>query len=77
MQNNSFSCEYCSFTTKRKYNLQRHQNALHILNNSNIKTEKKDIKTEKKDIKTEKKDINTKKKDIKTEKKISKLKFKE
>ena len=70
MQNNSFSCEYCSFTTKRKYNLQRHQNALHILNNSNIKTEKKDIKTEKKDI-------NTKKKDIKTEKKISKLKFKQ
>ena len=47
MQNNIFSCEYCDFTTKRKYNLQRHQIALHI---SDMQNEKKDIINEKKDI---------------------------
>ena len=45
------------------------KNALHILNNSNIKTEKEDINTEKEDINTEKEDIKTEKEDIKTEKK--------
>ena len=56
MQNNIFSCEYCDFTTKRKYNLQRHQIALHISDISNPDNEKKDIqskKTEDKAIQTE------------------------
>ncbi len=47
MQNNIFSCEYCDFTTKRKYNLQRHQNALHISNISNPDNEKKAIQPKK------------------------------
>ena len=46
MQNNIFSCEYCDFTTKRKYNLQRHQNALHISNNSNFDNEENAIQNE-------------------------------
>ena len=53
MQNTIFSCEYCDFTTKRKYNLQRHQIALHISEMSNPDNEKKDIqykKTENKAI---------------------------
>ena len=68
MQNNIFSCEYCDFTTKRKYNLQRHQTVLHISNNSNFDNEKKDIQNEKKISKM-------KKKISKMKKKISKMKF--
>ena len=41
MQNNIFSCEYCDFSTKRKYNLQRHQIALHISDISKIHKEEK------------------------------------
>jgi uncharacterized C2H2 Zn-finger protein len=66
MQNNIFSCEYCDFTTKRKYNLQRHQIAFHI---SNIINDKKDIINDKKDIINDKKDIINNKKDIINDKK--------
>ena len=64
MQNNIFSCEYCDFTTKRKYNLQRHQIALHISNISNPDNQKKDIINGKKDIINEKKDIINENNDI-------------
>ena len=47
MQNNIFSCEYCDFTTKRKYNLQRHQIALHISDISKIHKEEKAIQPKK------------------------------
>jgi hypothetical protein len=47
MQNNIFSCEYCDFTTKRKYNLQRHQIALHISDISKSNNEKKAIQPKK------------------------------
>ena len=59
MQNCSFSCEYCSFTTKRKYNLQRHHNALHIINNSNNTKEENDIQKEENDIQNEENDIHS------------------
>jgi hypothetical protein len=69
MQNNIFSCEYCDFTTKRKYNLQRHQIALHISDISKFDKEEKAIQNEKKDIINEKKDIINKNNDIINEKK--------
>ena len=47
MQNNIFSCEYCDFTTKRKYNLQRHQIALHISDISNPNNQEKAIQPKK------------------------------
>jgi uncharacterized C2H2 Zn-finger protein len=47
MQNTIFSCEYCDYTTKRKYNLQRHQIALHISDISKPNNEKKDIQPKK------------------------------
>ena len=57
MQNNIFSCEYCDFTTKRKYNLQRHQIALHISDISNPDNKKKAIQNEDKAIQNEGKTI--------------------
>jgi hypothetical protein len=36
MENLYYNCEFCNFKTKRKYNLLRHQNAMHkIINNDN------------------------------------------
>ena len=34
MENLIFKCEYCKYTSKRKYNLLRHQNAVHSKNDS-------------------------------------------
>ena len=38
MENLIFKCEYCKYTSKRKYNLLRHQNAVHSKNDSEINT---------------------------------------
>jgi len=69
MQNNIFSCEYCDFTTKRKYNLQRHQIAFHISNISKIQNEGKAIQNEGKAIQNEEKAIQNEEKAIQNEEK--------
>jgi hypothetical protein len=69
MQNNIFSCEYCDFTTKRKYNLQRHQIALHISDISKIQNERKAIQNERKAIQNEGKAIQNEEKAIQNEEK--------
>ena len=46
MENLIFKCEYCKYTSKRKYNLLRHQNAVHSKNDSEINTRQEGIKTE-------------------------------
>jgi uncharacterized C2H2 Zn-finger protein len=46
MENLIFKCEYCKYTSKRKYNLLRHQNAVHSKNDSEINTRQEGIKSE-------------------------------
>jgi len=46
MENLIFRCEYCKYTSKRKYNLLRHQNAVHSKNDSEINTVIKEGETE-------------------------------
>jgi len=51
MENLIFRCEYCKYTSKRKYNLLRHQNAVHSKNDSEINTVIKEGKNETKQFK--------------------------
>ena len=67
MQNTIFSCEYCAFTTKRKYNLERHHNAIHIINKSNNIKEENNIQKEENDIQKEENDIQKEENDIQKE----------
>ena len=60
----SIKCEFCNYTTNRKYNLYRHQNALHFNNELKNNVEEKDIHFEEKDIHFQEKDIHFQEKDI-------------
>ena len=46
MENLIFRCEYCKYISKRKFNLLRHQNAVHSKNDSEINTVIKEGETE-------------------------------
>jgi flagellar motor protein MotB len=57
MDNNGFCCNFCNYTSKRKYDITRHQNAKHNENKYKNQNEKKHIQNEKKHIQNEKKHI--------------------
>jgi hypothetical protein len=77
MEDNYFCCALCNYKTKRKFDLKRHHNALHIKNalkendNNNVhQNEKNTIQNEKNTIQNEKNTIQNEKNTIQNEKNV-------
>ena len=69
MENVILNCEFCNYTTNRKFNLKRHHNAVHNVKTPINDDSKNHINLEKKPIHLEQKPIQLEKKPIQLEKK--------
>ena len=61
------NCEFCNYTTNRKFNLKRHRNAVHNVKTSTKNDSKKHIHLEKKHIQFERKHIQFERKHMETD----------
>ena len=67
MENVILNCEFCNYTTNRKFNLKRHHNAVHNVKTPTNDDSKKHIHLEKKHIENIKEPIHLEKNHMKTD----------